>query len=88
MYEPLVNTKNIIPIKNMDIIFISLVAFDKKGNRLGMGGGYYDRLLKNFKKHTYPMELAYNFQLVKKLPTDTWDISLHEIITESKIWKR
>ncbi|WMY95425.1 MAG: 5-formyltetrahydrofolate cyclo-ligase [Arsenophonus sp.] len=86
IYEPLVNNKNIIPIKNIDIIFVPLVAFDKKGNRLGMGGGYYDRLLQNLNKNTYPIGLAYNFQLVHALPTDPWDVSLPEIITESKRW--
>ncbi|WP_348666520.1 5-formyltetrahydrofolate cyclo-ligase [Arsenophonus symbiont of Ornithomya chloropus] len=87
IYEPLANTKHIIPIKNIDIIFVPLVAFDKKGNRLGMGGGYYDKLLKNLKKNTHPIGLAYDFQLVHKIPIEPWDISLPEIITESKIWK-
>ncbi|WMY94838.1 MAG: 5-formyltetrahydrofolate cyclo-ligase [Arsenophonus sp.] len=86
IYEPLVNTKHIIPIKNIDIIFAPLVAFDKQGNRLGMGGGYYDRLLKKLNKNTHIIGLAYNFQLVNKIPTEPWDISLPEIITESKQW--
>ncbi|WMY96621.1 MAG: 5-formyltetrahydrofolate cyclo-ligase [Arsenophonus sp.] len=86
IYEPLINNRNIISIKNMDIIFVPLVAFDKKGNRLGMGGGYYDKLLRNVKKKTFLIGLAYNFQFVNKLPTEPWDISLPEIITELKIW--
>ena len=43
IWEPKLNVQNVLPLKELDILFTPLVAFDKQGNRLGMGGGFYDR---------------------------------------------
>ncbi|WGO84271.1 5-formyltetrahydrofolate cyclo-ligase [Arsenophonus apicola] len=85
--EPTLNVMDVIPITQLDVLFVPLVAFDKQGQRLGMGGGFYDRLLSNWhKKHFYPIGLAHDCQLVDKIPTAPWDIPLPEIITPSKRW--
>ncbi|HGJ5875601.1 MAG TPA: 5-formyltetrahydrofolate cyclo-ligase [Arsenophonus sp.] len=85
--EPILNVMDVMPIERLDILFVPLVAFDKQGQRLGMGGGFYDRLLTNWqKKHFYPIGLAYDCQLVDKIPTAPWDIPLPEIITPTKRW--
>ncbi|MFS1539327.1 MAG: 5-formyltetrahydrofolate cyclo-ligase [Candidatus Phlomobacter fragariae] len=86
--EPALNLMDILPIKQLDILFVPLVAFDKQGYRLGMGGGFYDRLLANWqKKHFYPIGLAHDCQLVDKIPVAPWDIPLPEIITPAKRWR-
>ncbi|MDR5609579.1 MULTISPECIES: 5-formyltetrahydrofolate cyclo-ligase [unclassified Arsenophonus] len=86
--EPALNVMDVMPIAQLDILFVPLVAFDKQGQRLGMGGGFYDRLLANWpKKHFYPIGLAHDCQLVNKIPTAPWDIPLPEIITPSKRWR-
>ncbi|WP_063656434.1 5-formyltetrahydrofolate cyclo-ligase [Candidatus Arsenophonus triatominarum] len=86
--EPALNVMDIMPIAQLDILFVPLVAFDKQGQRLGMGGGFYDRLLANWrKKHFYPIGLAHDCQLVDKVPTAPWDIPLPETITPSKRWR-
>lgn len=85
--EPALKVQDIISPQQLDIIFTPLVAFDKKGNRLGMGGGYYDRLLtplfKN-KKGTVAIGLAHDNQQVEQIPTESWDIPLPEIITPTQ----
>ncbi len=76
------------PIDSLDVIFLPLVAFDNSGQRLGMGGGYYDRTLAAHKKaHYRKIGLAYEFQRVDKLPSESWDQTLDLIITEKKIYQ-
>lgn len=88
--EPKLNVKEVIPLFELDIIFTPLVGFDKQGERLGMGGGYYDRTLaawyQNREKMNkpYPIGLAHDCQLVDQLPTASWDIPIPEIFTPSK----
>ena len=77
----------------LDLILMPLVGFDKEGNRLGMGGGYYDRTLAYLNRRQHwrrPLLLgvAYEFQKVEQLPTEAWDIPLHGIITESSLYLR
>ncbi len=57
------------------------LAFDKKGNRYGYGGGYYDRFLRN-NNHCTPVGVAYSFQLVDKLEAREWDYPLEMLITD------
>ncbi|MDA7747214.1 5-formyltetrahydrofolate cyclo-ligase [Psychromonas sp.] len=78
---------NTCPVSELDILFTPLVAFDHQGNRIGMGGGYYDRLLAPWflnKTGPYPIGLAHDCQLVNALPIQNWDVPLPEIITPSK----
>ncbi|MHA2939459.1 5-formyltetrahydrofolate cyclo-ligase [Vibrio sp. RC27] len=87
--EPKLKKDLIIPVDQLDIIFTPLVAFDTKGQRLGMGGGYYDRTLSTWFKTgigATPIGLAHDCQRVDALPNETWDIPLPKIITPSKIW--
>lgn len=83
--EPEVNfLKNTPPCK-LDIIFIPLVAFDKFGNRIGMGGGYYDRLLAT-ERPKLLVGVAYEIQKQPIIEVDSWDIKLDLIITEKTIY--
>lgn len=79
--------QNASAVTDLDIICTPLVAFDEQGNRIGMGGGYYDRLLAPWFKNKsgpYPIGLAHDCQYIKTLPTQHWDVPLPEIITPSK----
>ena len=71
------------------ILLIPLVAFDKDLNRLGYGGGYYDRYISKILKKNFLLTigLGYSFQKVNKLPTNKHDIKLNYIITEKNIYK-
>ena len=66
-----------------DILLIPLVAFDKNLNRLGYGGGYYDRLIKKLskKKKIIKIGLAFSFQKINKVPINTYDQKLDYILT-------
>lgn len=86
LFEPV--DGEILPSKRLQIVLTPLVAFDEQHNRIGMGGGYYDRsfaFLKNRKQLIQPklIGLAFNCQRVEKITANPWDIRLYSIITES-----
>lgn len=83
--EPDVHQKFAIPIEDLDLIFIPLVAFDPRCVRLGMGAGYYDRTLKDKEKCTL-FGVAYQFQCVNYLEPQPWDIQLNAVITQRTIY--
>ncbi len=75
-----------IPIEDLDILFVPLVAFDDELNRLGMGGGYYDRALSRSPRPRRPLliGLAHQGQKVAQLNTQYWDIPLDMVLTDQK----
>ncbi|MGD4317440.1 5-formyltetrahydrofolate cyclo-ligase, partial [Xanthomonas citri pv. citri] len=75
-----------LKVAALDVLFMPLVAADKIGNRIGMGGGYYDRTLAKAKNKPLKIGWAYDFQLVDKLDSNPWDIKLDALITPSKLW--
>ena len=79
-------TKNIV---YPDIILIPIVAFDKNLNRLGYGGGYYDRLIAKFskKKKIIKIGLALSIQKIDKVPINVHDQKLDYIVTNKYIIK-
>ena len=81
--EPIETFNQLIP----DLIFIPLVGYDKYLNRLGYGGGFYDRYLEknSKKKKIIKIGLAFSFQKIKKLPIDKFDKKLDIIITEKNL---
>ena len=81
IWEPKLNVQNVLPLDELDILFTPLVAFDKEGNRLGMGGGFYDRTLQNWQNSSFiPVGLAHQCQQVEQLPTEAWDVPLYRIL--------
>ena len=70
-----------------DILFVPLVAFDKELNRLGYGGGFYDRYIQKISKikKIVKVGLAFSFQKLKTIPTNKHDKKLDIIITEKDI---
>ena len=78
--EPVLARRSILSPRQLDLVISPLVAFDKQGSRLGMGGGFYDRsfAFKHRVKHPKPALLgfAYPFQQVNCLERQTWDIPL------------
>ncbi|MFI3310011.1 5-formyltetrahydrofolate cyclo-ligase [Ewingella allii] len=86
--EPSLDATQIVPLSQLDIILTPLVAFDSHGQRLGMGGGFYDRTLENWQDGgPYPIGLAHDCQQVESLPVEHWDVPLPEVITPGKEWQ-
>jgi 5-formyltetrahydrofolate cyclo-ligase len=67
----------------IDLLVVPGIAFDKKGNRLGYGKGFYDRLLSGTR--TFSIGLAYSFQVLENLPHDRYDKRLDAIASEDGI---
>ncbi|MEK6190644.1 MAG: 5-formyltetrahydrofolate cyclo-ligase [Carnobacterium alterfunditum] len=65
---------------DIDLVLVPGLIFDKKGYRIGFGGGYYDRFLKDFPNQT--IALIYSKQVLSSLPIESFDISVQKIITE------
>lgn len=63
-----------------DVIIVPGLAFDREGNRLGYGGGYYDRFLAHH-PHTIKVGLAYPFQILESIPTSAHDIPIEKVIS-------
>ncbi len=91
--DPLIINKYGIPepssnkFRYPDIILVPMVAFDENLNRVGYGGGFYDRYIRKMKrkKNITVIGLAYSFQKVKKIPTNKYDMKLDFILTEKKV---
>ena len=73
-----------IAYKNIDLVLVPGIAFDGHGHRIGYGFGYYDKFLKKVPK-AVKIGLAFDFQIVDKLPVEPHDVAVDLIVTENKI---
>ncbi len=88
--EPQHPLHHTVPAWALDLLLLPLVAFDGSGNRLGMGGGYYDRTLaylqqRGFWRTPSLVGAAFDFQEVGALHPRPWDIPLGQVVTESRL---
>lgn len=77
--EPAV--KRCVRLEELDLVITPGLAFDRKGNRLGRGKGYYDRFLRLLPKDTPSVGLAFDFQILPVVPTAPHDVSVHRVIS-------
>ncbi len=91
MLEPVYTSSALKPPKELQAVITPLVAFDSHLNRVGMGGGYYDRsfAFKKYRTHWRSPRLigvAYSFQHVDRLSAQCWDVPLDAVITEKECY--
>ncbi len=69
--------------EDLDLVLVPGLAFDRKGNRLGFGKGFYDRVLPRLKKSCLIVGLGYAFQLVEQVPAGIHDVPVKAILCET-----
>ncbi|HID95687.1 MAG TPA: 5-formyltetrahydrofolate cyclo-ligase [Candidatus Latescibacteria bacterium] len=70
----------------IDLVIVPGVAFDPYGNRIGFGGGFYDRFLAGLK--VPKIGLAYQFQILDRIETTHLDVRVDSVMTEERIYRR
>jgi 5-formyltetrahydrofolate cyclo-ligase len=78
-------TGEAVALENIGLLLIPLVAYDRNGTRLGVGGGYYDRLLAMASPDRGPLlaGIAYSLQQAHTLPREDWDVPLQSLLNEN-----
>lgn len=89
--EPRYSRSEKMSTRFLSLVLMPLVAFDKHGNRMGMGGGFYDRsfAFKFKQRQTRPslIGIAHAFQLQKQLPLEPWDVPLNGVLTDQHYFR-
>ena len=89
IWEPKI--KRLRPSWALDLVLMPLVAFDAQGNRLGMGGGFYDCTFANKGKYSFGPRLigiAHQLQQVAQLPIEPWDVPVSGVATDQQWFSR
>jgi 5-formyltetrahydrofolate cyclo-ligase len=79
--EPVPSARRPVPARELDLVFVPGLAFDRRGHRLGHGHGYFDRFLARLPAATPTVGLAYRFQLLDRLPADLHDRTVQTVLT-------
>lgn len=88
--EPATPVAQMLRAQDMDVILLPLLAFDRRGHRLGAGGGWYDRslaFLRDTPRPTQPLlvGVGYAFQQVEAIAAAAWDVDLDYIATDAEL---
>jgi len=85
--EPIPSSCSRAHVSDINLAIVPGVAFDKNLNRLGYGGGFYDKIIRNLPQNIKKIALSFDIQIVPNIPVLDHDIKIDIIITESKIYK-
>jgi 5-formyltetrahydrofolate cyclo-ligase len=84
--------EGVLKASQVQTMFVPLLGFDREGNRIGMGGGYYDATLaflsrRRAWRRPYLVGVAYECQKLDHLPRDPWDVPMDAVLTEQRIYR-
>ena len=82
--EPSLETGEVVSSSCIDFVVTPGLAFDTFGNRIGYGGGHYDKLFKSISNDVTRVAVGYDFQIIESVPHSDFDESVHFIVTETK----
>jgi len=85
--EPITNICKSASISDIDLAVIPGVCFDKNFNRIGYGGGFYDRLIPLLHKGIKKISLCFEMQVIDRIPVSCHDVKVDKIITESNTYE-
>ncbi len=80
--EPVPGVHTKVETSSIDFVVIPGVAFDRAGNRLGNGKGFYDRFLEKISPNVPRVAIGFSFQMVDQIPAESWDIRVEKVLTD------
>jgi len=88
--EPVVSADALLAPAELDLVLVPLLGFDRRGNRLGSGAGFYDRsfaFLRDAQRPARPVlvGIGYHFQEVPQIAVETWDVPLDFVATDREL---
>ncbi len=83
--EPRSESCQEILVEDIDLVISPGVAFDNHRNRMGYGGGYYDRFSKKVRDDCKRIALAFDMQIIEHVPTGRYDVPMDLIVTENQV---
>lgn len=86
--EPIPDRSRLVAPEEIDLVINPGVAFDINLNRVGYGGGFYDRFYHKLNQECMRIALGFDIQIVKEVPIDTFDVPVDMLITEKRIIKK
>ncbi|KMP10787.1 hypothetical protein UZ36_06530, partial [Candidatus Nitromaritima sp. SCGC AAA799-C22] len=82
--EPAPEVRRMVSPSRIDLVVAPGLAFDPRGGRIGYGGGYFDRLLKEIPENATRIGVGFDFQILDSVPQTNFDVPVQMVITESK----
>jgi 5-formyltetrahydrofolate cyclo-ligase len=84
-YRQPVAGSDLTPPTSIDVWIVPGAAFDTRGNRLGHGKGYYDRLLSKARPDSRFIAVTLGRRIFDRIPTEAHDVTMHRIVTEERV---
>jgi len=85
--EPREREQRAISLEEIGLIIVPGVAFDRQGNRIGFGRGFYDNFLGKVPANVFRLGLAFQLQVVEELPFEERDVPMDGVVTEKKVYR-